>query len=102
MPLRETLANSWDHIQGFLLLREEAGPLTAQHERFVIVLEVARIEAFVQGWQGLPGRSPKDRHALARACAATSASARFPAKAPFHGASPSLQTAACRPGFTRR
>ena len=69
MPLRETLTNSWDHIQGFLfpMLRAEVGPLTAQHERFVIVLEVAGIEAFVRMWPGLPGRPPKDRHALARA-----------------------------------
>jgi hypothetical protein len=69
MPLRETLTNSWDHIQGFLfpMLREEAGPLTAQHERIVVVLEVARIERFVQVWPGLPGRPPKDRQALARA-----------------------------------
>src|SRR5712691_5618795 len=69
MPLREMLTNSWDHIQGFLfpMLREEVGPLTAQHERLVIVLEVARIEAFVQMWPGLPGRPPQDRHALARA-----------------------------------
>ena len=69
MPLRETLTNSWDHIQGFLfpMLREEVGPLTAQHERFVIVLEVAGIEAFVRMWPGLPGRPPKDRHAMARA-----------------------------------
>ena len=69
MPLRETLTNTWDHIQGFLFprLREEIGPLTAQHERLVIVLEVARIEAFVQMWSGLPGRPPQDRHALARA-----------------------------------
>jgi hypothetical protein len=69
MPLRETLANGWDHIQGFLfqMLREEAGPLTAQHERLVVVLDVARVEAFVQMWSGLPGRPPEDRHALARA-----------------------------------
>ena len=69
MPLRETLPNSWDHIQGFPfpMLRAEVGPLTASHERLVVVLEVARIEAFVQMWPGLPGRPPKDRHALARA-----------------------------------
>jgi hypothetical protein len=69
MPLRETLTNSWDHIQGFLfpMLREEVGPLTAQHQRFVTVLEVARVETFVQMWAGLPGRPPEDRHALARA-----------------------------------
>jgi len=69
MPLRGTLTNSWDHIQGFLfpMLREEVGPLTSQHERFVVVLEVARIEALVQICPGLPGRPPEDRHALARA-----------------------------------
>jgi hypothetical protein len=69
MPLRETLANSWDHIQGFVfpMLQEEVGPLTTQHERLVIVLDVARVETFVQMWAGLPGRPPEDRHALARA-----------------------------------
>jgi hypothetical protein len=69
MLLRETLTNTWDHIQGFLfaMLREEVGPLTAQHERLVTVLDVAGIEAFVQMWPGLPGRPLEDRHALARA-----------------------------------
>ena len=69
MALRETLTNTWNHIQGFLfpMLREEVGPLTAQHERLIIVLDVARIEAFVQMWPGLPGRPLEDRHALARA-----------------------------------
>jgi hypothetical protein len=71
MPLRATLTNSWDHIQGFLfpMLRREVGPLTAQHERLVVVLDVARIEALalVRTWPGLPGRPPEDRHALARA-----------------------------------
>ena len=45
MALRETLTNTWNHIQGFLfpMLREEVGPLTAQHERLIIVLDVARI-----------------------------------------------------------
>ena len=67
--MRETLTSAWAHIQGFLfpMLREEVGPLTAQHERLVTVLDVARIEAFVQMWPGLPGRPPADRHALARA-----------------------------------
>ncbi len=69
MPLRETLTHSWDHIQSFLfpMLREEVGPLTAQHQRLVVVLDVARVEAFVQMYPGLPGRPPEDRHALARA-----------------------------------
>lgn len=69
MPLRKTLSNSWDHIQVFLfpMLRETAGKLTAGHERLVVVLDVARIEAFVRMWSGLPGRPVEDRHALARA-----------------------------------
>jgi hypothetical protein len=69
MPLRETLANTWNHVQGFLfpMLQEEVGQLTASHQRLVIVLDVARIEAFVQMWSGLPGRPLEDRHALARA-----------------------------------
>jgi len=69
MPLRETLTNSWDHIQSFLfpILREEVGLLTTQHQRLVVVLDVARVEAFVQMHPGLPGRPPEDRHALARA-----------------------------------
>ena len=50
MSLRETLSNTWDHVQGFLLpmLREETGPLTAQHHRLVVVLEVAGVEAFAR------------------------------------------------------
>jgi hypothetical protein len=58
MSLRETLSNTWDHVQGFLfpMLREEIGPLTAQHQRLVVVLEVAGVEAFVRTWPGLPGR----------------------------------------------
>jgi Transposase DDE domain/Transposase domain (DUF772) len=55
------------------MLREEAGPLTAQHERLVVVLDVARIEAFVQMWPGLPGRPQDGRHALARAFVAKAA-----------------------------
>jgi hypothetical protein len=69
MPLREKLSNGWDHIQAFLfpMLREEVGPLTAQHERLVIVLEMAPVGSFINIWPGLPGRPPEDRHALARA-----------------------------------
>lgn len=69
MPLRGMLTSTWDHIQGFLfpMLREEVGPLTPQHERLAVVLDVACIEAFVRMWPGLPGRPLDDRHALARA-----------------------------------
>jgi hypothetical protein len=67
--MREMLTSAWSHVQGFLfpMLREVVGPLTPQHERLVTVLNVARIEAFVQMWPSLPGRPPADRHAMARA-----------------------------------
>ena len=67
--MRGMLTSAWTHIQGFLFpfMREEVGPLTPEHERLVTVLSVARIEAFVQTWPGLPGRPPADRQALARA-----------------------------------
>jgi Transposase DDE domain/Transposase domain (DUF772) len=69
MPLLTCLSRTWAHIQGNLFpwLREELGPLTEAHERVVMTLELAGIEAFVQVWSGLPGRPPHDRVALARA-----------------------------------
>ena len=69
MPIREKITNSWNHIQGFLLplLREEVGPLSYQHKRLAIVLDMAGIEAFRLMCPGLPGRPQKDRYALARA-----------------------------------
>ena len=69
MPLQQQLAESWSHIQGrlFPMLQEAAGPLQECHSRLVVVLEMARIEAFVQMVHGLPGRPPEDRFALARA-----------------------------------
>ena len=69
MPLRDSLSNTWSHIQGFLfpMLRDEVGPLTEKQKQVVVVLEVARIEAFVHMWPGLQGRPPADRHAIARA-----------------------------------
>ena len=69
MPLRELLTSTWRHIQGSLFpqLAEEVGPLTDQHKRVIVVLDMARMEAFVTVWSGLPGRPPADRQALARA-----------------------------------
>lgn len=69
MPLRDSLSNTWSHIQGFLfpMLRDEVGPLTDKQKQVVVVLDVAAIEAFVQMWPGLQGRPPADRHAIARA-----------------------------------
>jgi hypothetical protein len=51
MPLRDSLSNTWSHIQGFLfpMLRDEVGPLTDKQKQVVVVLEVARIEAFDRG-----------------------------------------------------
>ena len=131
MPLRETLSNAWDPIQGFLfpLLREEAGPLTAHDERLAVVLEVAGVEAFVSMWHGLPGRPLKDRHALARAFVAKAVfglptttalierlsiegtlrlcgwerAAHVPGESAFSRAfGPSSREARCRPSRTRR
>ena len=69
MPLRDSLSNTWSHIQGFLfpMLRDEVGPLTDKQKQVIVVLDVARIEAFVHMWPGLQGRPPADRHAIARA-----------------------------------
>ena len=74
MPLRGTLSNTWDHIQGYLFpwLRDELGALTDGHRQLIVVLEVAGIESFVRMWPGLPGRPPSDRHAIARAFVAKS------------------------------
>jgi len=69
MLLRENITSSWNRIQGFLfpLLREEVGSLSYQHERLVIVLDMAGIEAFGLMSPGSPGRPQEDRYALARA-----------------------------------
>ena len=69
MPLRQQVSDALGHIQERLFpwLRETVGPLTEDHERLVTVLAMARIEAFVQMHDNLPGRPLKDRHALTRA-----------------------------------
>src|ERR1700739_2929782 len=58
MPLLTCLSRTWAHIQDTLFpwLTEELGPLTDMHKQVVTALEVAGVEAFVQGWPGLPGR----------------------------------------------
>jgi Transposase DDE domain/Transposase domain (DUF772) len=69
MPLCEFLTSTWDHIQANLFpwLTEELGPLTDTYKRLISTLELARIDAFVRSWPGLPGRPLLDRAALARA-----------------------------------
>ena len=69
MPLPTLVSATWSHIQGNLFpwLQAELGPLTDNHKRFVTVLEMVHVEAFVQMPDGAPGRPLDDRHALARA-----------------------------------
>jgi hypothetical protein len=70
MSLRETLSAYWLHIQEELLpwLGETTcGSLSHHHKQFVTVLGMARIEGFLPGWRGLPGRPSSERAALARA-----------------------------------
>ena len=70
MSLKETLSAYWLHIQEDLLpwLNDTTcGPLSGHHKQLVTVLGMARIEAFLPGWRGLPGRPPAERAALARA-----------------------------------
>jgi len=70
MSLKETLSAYWFHVQEELLpwLNDTTcGPLNEHHKQLVSVLGMARIEAFLPGWPGLPGRPLSERSALARA-----------------------------------
>ncbi|MGC8476387.1 MAG: transposase, partial [Acetobacteraceae bacterium] len=70
MSLRDTLSTYWVRIQEDLLpwLDDAMGaPLSRHHQHLVSVLGMARIEAFVPSWQGVPGRPLCERAALARA-----------------------------------
>ena len=70
MSLKETLTAYWLHIQEELLPWLDdttCGPLSGHHRQLVSVLSMVRIEAFLAGWHGLPGRPPCERAVLARA-----------------------------------
>jgi hypothetical protein len=70
MSLKETLSSYWFHVQEELLpwLNDTTcGPLNEHHKQLVTVLGMVRIEAFLPGWPGLPGRPLSERTALARA-----------------------------------
>ena len=69
MSLKETLTGYWLHVQHELLpwLDDTVGPLGEHHRQLVSVLGLARIEAFVPGFDSLPGRPLSERSALARA-----------------------------------
>jgi len=67
--LREGLSQSWLRIQGSLFpwLQEELGPLTEKQQKFVMILELIRIEEHLNDYYGGMGRPPKSRAAIARA-----------------------------------
>ena len=69
MSLRDSLSSYWRKFQGelFPFLEETVGFLTESHRALVTVVDMTRLEAFVQHWRGLPGRPPAERAALARA-----------------------------------
>jgi hypothetical protein len=69
MSLGEKLRSHWSYIQVDLFpwLDDAVGPLTERHQQLVTVLELVGLERFVRGWDGLPGRPPAERPALARA-----------------------------------
>jgi len=73
MSLKDTLSTYWVRIEAELLpwLDDTMGsPLSGHHKQLVSVLGMLRIEAFLPCWQGLPGRPPSARAALARAVVA--------------------------------
>ena len=69
MLLRDKLSCYWNAIQDELFprLEEKLELLTRLHKQVVMVLDMARVEAFLPHWSGLPGRPPAERAALARA-----------------------------------
>jgi len=66
--LGSTLANYWFNIQHtlFPILREQLDPLTERQQQLVVILEVVRVEQFLQDRFGMEGRPPKTRAAIAR------------------------------------
>jgi hypothetical protein len=71
MVLRNRLSQIWGNIQGtlFPMEEEEIGPISEKHKRLIAVLELVRIEHFVNVYcyNNYLGRPPKDRVSLARA-----------------------------------
>ncbi|MCY4202939.1 MAG: hypothetical protein OXD38_10095, partial [Aestuariivita sp.] len=68
MPLSNTIADIWKRFQGELFpnLTQDLGPLTANHQRFVTVLDLKPVETFIQTHSSGRGRPLEDRRALAR------------------------------------
>jgi len=68
------LSHIWQGLQAklFPFLDEVLGPLTDKQKELIRVLELARVEEFVQGPVCWRGRPPKDRQAIVRAFIAKS------------------------------
>jgi hypothetical protein len=65
----DKLSQIWGNIQSLLFpeLEESIGPLTDKHKRLISVLELVRIERFVEPSYARLDRPAKDRTFLARA-----------------------------------
>ena len=61
------LSNHWacSQTELFPWLAEEIGPLSERYQRFIMVLELVRVEAYLSYPHGQPGCPPRDRAALA-------------------------------------
>lgn len=68
-PLLTTLSHFWNKVHGFLfpIIEEDLGPITKKQQQLVSILEMIKIEDFVEKSYYGPGRPPEDRKAIARA-----------------------------------
>jgi hypothetical protein len=69
MSLAATLSQFWLTVQGSLFgwLEEELGELSDKQKQLIKILELLRVENFVQGQGNVKGRPLEDRKAIARA-----------------------------------
>lgn len=69
LQLTNKLSQYWHNIQQDLFpwLEIDLGPLTEKQQLLVTVLEMARVEEFIQNYRGYVGRPQDDRTAIARA-----------------------------------
>ena len=67
--LMKPLSFFWGKVCGSLFphLEEKLGALTDKHKKLITTLEMTRVEEFLQNYQRMPWRPPKDRAQIARA-----------------------------------
>jgi hypothetical protein len=67
--LMKPLSFFWGKVCGSLFphLEKKLGALTDKHKKLITILEMTRVEEFVQNHRGMPWRPPKDRAQIARA-----------------------------------